>query len=127
MTATIPVEQSPIAKRPRRRIGRAAVLLVGVAVVPVILSLAFNSYGALTVESALRMAATTVAGQTIAILSAIAAVVLTVKRRYAWPSILVFVIIAVAITSWALGSMVSAGDLLLDRLDLIAEVDQLNR
>ncbi|MCP2637739.1 hypothetical protein K0817_014370 [Microbacterium sp. HD4P20] len=126
MTAPSAVDQAPKAER-RRRISRGTVLIVGVLVIPFALSAALNSYGALTVDSALRMAFATVAGQTIAILSAIAAVVLTVRRRYALPAILAFALIAALITTWAIGTMASAGDLLLERLATIAEVDELNR
>jgi len=126
MTAPSALDQAQMAKR-TRRFSRGTVLIVGVLVVPFALSVALNNYGALTIDGALRMAFATVAGQTIAILSAIAAVILTIKRRYAWPAVLAFVIIAAAITSWALGSVASAGELLLTRLDLIAEVNELNR
>ncbi|NLP82391.1 hypothetical protein HF576_00865 [Microbacterium sp. CFH 90308] len=125
MTAPSSVDQASTARR--RRISRGTVLIVGVLVIPFALSAALNSYGALTVESALRMAFATVAGQTIAIVSAVVAVVLTVRRRYALPAILAFALIAALITTWAIGTMGTAGDLLLERLNTIAEVDVLNR
>lgn len=125
MTAPAAVDIAPKAKN-SRGISRGAILLLGVVVIPFALSAALNSYGALTTDGALRMAFATVAGQTIAIISAIVAVALTVRRRYAWPAIVAFVLIAAVITSWAVGNMASAGDLLLDRLELIAEVDKLN-
>ncbi|CAN5464470.1 hypothetical protein BH10ACT5_BH10ACT5_02010 [soil metagenome] len=112
-------------KRPRR-IGRGTVLILGVIVVPFALSAALNNYGGLTEDGALRMAFATVAGQTIAILSAIAAVVLTVTRRYAWPAVGAMAIIAAVITAWAIGSISSAGDLLLERLDLLAQLREFN-
>lgn len=126
MTAAIDVEQAPTRQKPRG-VSRATVLILGVVVIPVALGFALNSYGPLTEESALRMAFTTVAGQTIAILSGVVALVLTVKRGYAWPAILGFAVIAALIASFAVGQMASAGDLLLTRLDLIADVDELNR
>ena len=126
MTVPAATEQLAVAKR-SRRIGRGAILMVGVIVVPVALTVSLNSYGALTVDGALRMAFATVAGQTIAILSAITAVVLTVRRGYSPLSIAVFVLIAAAVTLIAISAMSSAGDLLLTRLDIIAEVDNLNR
>lgn len=46
---------------------------LGVIVMPLALSAALNSYGPLTEDGAIRMAFATVAGQTIAILSVIAA------------------------------------------------------
>ncbi|WP_243074345.1 hypothetical protein [Microbacterium sp. SS28] len=126
MTAQPSVELIPPARRQRRRISRGTVLLVGVVLIPMALSIAFNSYGPLTVDSALRMAFATVAGQTVAIISAIAALVLTVRRRYAWPAIVAFAIITAVITTWAFGTIAAAGDTLLDRFELIAEVDELN-
>jgi hypothetical protein len=88
---------------------------------------AFNSYGALTVDGAIRMAFATVAGQTVAVVSALAALVLTVKRRYAWPAVVAFGIIATLISAAALLTIATAGETLLDRLEMIAEVDELNR
>ena len=126
MTAPAEVDIVPT-ERKSRRMSRATVLILGVLMIPAALSITMNSYGALTVDSALRMAFATVAGQTIAILSAIVAVVLTITRRYAWPAIAAVAIIALVITQFALGTIASAGDLLLVRLDLIAEVDELNR
>lgn len=125
MTAPAEVDIVPTAGRPRR-ISRLTVLILGVVVIPAVLSITLNSYGALTVDGALRMAFATVAGQTIAILSAILVVVLTVTRRYAWPAIVAVAIIALVITQFALGTMATAGDLLLNRMDLIARVDELN-
>ncbi|TQJ31029.1 hypothetical protein [Microbacterium sp. SLBN-146] len=118
--------QSRIVPVTRRRISRGLVLVLGVIVVPFALSAALNSYGALTVDGALRMAYATVAGQTIAILSAIAAVVLTITQRRPWPSLVFFLVVGAFITVAALSTMGSAGDLLLTRLDLIADVDRMN-
>lgn len=126
MTTVSAVNNSSTVFRPRR-ISRGLVLVLGTFVIPFALNIAFNSYGPLTVDSALRMAFASVAGQIIAVLSAILAVVLTVRRRYAWPAIAAFVIIAAIITIWAIGNMVSAGDILLDRLALINELNELNR
>ncbi|WP_323958872.1 hypothetical protein GC088_09955 [Arthrobacter sp. JZ12] len=107
--------------KPQRRIRRSTVLILGVVVIPAVLGLALNSYGPLTVDSALRMAAAAVAGQTIAILSAIAAVILTIKRRQ---NLAVIIIIAVLIIGNALNTMGAAGESLISWLDLIAEVDR---
>ncbi|TFV82258.1 hypothetical protein E4V99_15215 [Microbacterium sp. dk485] len=126
MTTPSTTEYVPAAKR-RRRVGRGTVLILGVVVIPVVLGAALNSYGPLTEDTAIWMAFATVAGKTITILSAIIAVTLTIQRRYAWPAILGMVLIAALITTWAIGGMASAGDLLLERLDLVAEVDRLNR
>lgn len=118
--------ESRVAAVKRRRISRGLVLVLGVIVVPFALSVVLNSYGALTVDGAFRMAFATVAGQTIAILSAIAAVVLTITERRPWPSLVFFLVVGAFITIAALSTMGSAGDLLLTRLDLIADVDRLN-
>ncbi|WP_109211943.1 MULTISPECIES: hypothetical protein [Microbacterium] len=125
MTAQPVAETDPTVKRPRR-IGRGTVLLLGVILIPMVLNVVFNSYGALTVDGALRMAFATVAGQTLAILSAVTALVLTVKRRYAWPAIVAFTIITAVVAAWAFGNIAAAGDSLLIRLDVIAEVNELN-
>lgn len=125
MTAQPVIETNPKVKRPRR-VGRGTVLLLGVILVPMALNVVFNSYGALTVDGALRMAFATVAGQTLAIVSAITALVLTVKRRYAWPAIVAFTIITAMVIVWAFGNIAAAGDTLLSRLDIIAEVNELN-
>ncbi len=125
---TAPTAQEPTARtRPRPRISRGFVLALGVVVIPIGLSAVANSYGPLTAESAWRMAAASVAGQTIAILSGVTAVVLTITRRYAWPAILAMLVIAAVITVTALSGMAAAGDLLMTRLDSVADVDLLNR
>ncbi|MFG6504567.1 hypothetical protein [Microbacterium sp. P05] len=123
--ATIPSETT--AERSPRRISRLLVLILGVIVIPFALTAALNSYGALTVDGALRMAFGMVAGQTLAILSGFACVVLTIKRGSGAHAIVGFAVLAALITLGAVGHIGSAGDLLLTRLDLIAEVDRLNR
>ncbi|GAA5206432.1 hypothetical protein GCM10025774_07550 [Microbacterium kyungheense] len=125
MTAQSVVGTHPPVKR-SRRVGRGFILMLGVIVVPLALNMLFNSYGALTVDGALRMAFAAVAGQTVAVLSAMTALVLTVKRGYAWPAIVAFAIITAVVVGLAVGSIAAAGDTLLSRLDLIAEVNELN-
>ncbi|MGL3149567.1 hypothetical protein ACSS7Z_04330 [Microbacterium sp. A82] len=126
MTAQALTKQ-PLGAKRSWRVSRAAILIVGIILIPVALSIALNSYDALTVDGALRMAFATVAGQTIAILSAVTALILTVKRRYALPAIAAFVLIAVFVTIAAISNMANAGELLLTRLDIIADVDRLNQ
>ncbi|KRF07084.1 hypothetical protein ASH00_16195 [Arthrobacter sp. Soil782] len=109
-----------------RRIRRSTILFLGVIAVPVLLGLALNSYGPLTVDSALRMAAATVAGQTIAILSAVTAVILTIKRRYPARSVIAMVIFAAVVIIYAFTGMSVAGGLLVDRLNLLADLEQAN-
>lgn len=125
MTAPALMEQPLSSKKPRR-VSRATILIWGVILIPVALSVAMNSYGPLTVDSALRMAFATVAGQTIAILSAATALVLTIKLRYAPPAIVAMTLIAAFITITAISNMGNAGELLVTRLDMVAEVDKLN-
>jgi hypothetical protein len=126
MTAPVVTEQ-PAQATARYRISRLGVFIAGVIVIPIVLSVATNSWGPLTVDSAMRMAFGAVAGQTIAILSAITIVVLTVARRYAIATIVVVSIIALVIIINATSAMAHAGDMLLTQLDRIAAVDLLNR
>lgn len=100
---------------------RRLILLVSLFVLPVALSAVFNSYGPLTVDSALRMAFATVAGQTVAIVGALAALVVTITHRRHLAGIVLFALILCLVTAYALTAMESAGTLLLDRLELIAE------
>lgn len=126
MTAQPTLGPRPLVRR-SRPVSRGTVLIVGVILIPIALNVALNSYGALTVDGAIRMAFATVAGQTVAVISALAALVLTVERRYAWPAVMAFGIIATLISAAALLTIATAGETLLDRLDMIAEVDELNR
>lgn len=114
-----------VIRRPRE-ISRLGILALGVIVIPFALSAVLNSYGALTEESAVRMAFATVAGQTIAILSALVVVALTIARHRGVSQVAIAVAIACAVTFAAIGFMSSAGDLLLTRLDIVTEVNLLN-
>jgi uncharacterized membrane protein len=111
----------------RRRVSRATVLVLGVVVVPVSLGLLLNSYGPLTEQTAVRMAFATVAGQTVAVMSSIAAVVITVKRRLGGGGIVLFLAIAALITLTAIAAVTEASSTLLVRLDLVDETNLLNR
>ena len=105
---------------------RRVILVMSIFVVPALLSVLLNSYGPLTVESAIRMACATIAGQTVAIGGAAAALVITITRRRSIPGIVLFAIILVVVAVYASAAMESAGHLLIDRLDLIAEADALD-
>ncbi|MDN3496916.1 hypothetical protein QL996_13320 [Planococcus sp. APC 4015] len=120
------IEGEPATLVRERRVSRRLVLIAGVVLIPFALGLALNSYGALTADGAVRMAFATVAGQTVAILSAITAVIVTVKQKRSWQSLILMTIIAAVIAIAAVVSIASAGDLLLVRLEMIAEVDQIN-
>lgn len=75
----------------------------------------------------MRMAFATVAGQVIAVLTGFLVVGIAWKRRYRLTQIAVLAAIAVAITINAFAIVASTGDLLLSRLDLIAETNLLNQ
>lgn len=109
------------------QLGPVAILLLGVLVVPVVLTAAFNSYGPLTEESAIRMAFATVAGQVIAVLTGIVTVGVAAKRRHNVMQIAILIAVAIAIVFNAVAMSMTAGDLLLSRLDLIAETNLLNQ
>lgn len=126
MTAPSGLNQAPTVKQPYR-ISNTTILLLGVVVIPFALSAALNSYGPVTVDSALRMAASAVAGQTIAILSVVTATVIAIKRRYSVMTILATVLIAAVVTVFAVSTMATAGDLLLTRIDSVTEINTSNR
>ncbi|MDN4609594.1 hypothetical protein [Arthrobacter burdickii] len=126
MTAPAGSNQAPTLQR-SHRISNTTILILGVVVIPFVLLAAFNSYGPLTVDSALRMAASIVVGQTIAILSVVTATVLAIKRRYGVMTVLATVVIAAMVTSSAVSTMTRAGDELLTRIDLVTETDASNR
>ena len=126
MTAPAGLNQAPTVKRPHR-ISNTAILILGVVVIPFALLAAFNSYGPVTIDSALRMAASSVAGQTIAILSVVTATVLAIKRRYSVMTVLATVVIAAVVTLSAISTMATAGDLLLTHIDLVTDINTSNR
>lgn len=120
---------APLVDTPRttRRfpVNRRMVLIFGAIVIPFALSAIFNSYGPLTEETALRMAFAGVAGQTIAILSAVAIVVMTIRRRLL-VQLPVVALIAALVIATAVGAMTTQGTLLVQRLDRVAETALLN-
>jgi|GEM_PF-3578418 len=105
---------------------RRLILIISLFVIPIALSLACNSWGALTVESALRMHAGAIAGQTITILGAVAALVVTITHRRNLPGIVFFALFLAVVVVSALSAMESAGTVLLERFDTIAELDLLD-
>lgn len=126
MTTPAVLDQAPAVKRPYR-VSNTTIVILGIWVIPFVLSAAFNSYGPVTVDSALRMAAAAVAGQTIAIMSVITATVIAIERRYSVMKVLATVVIAVLVTSSAVSTMAAAGDDLLTRIDLVTGVYASNR
>ncbi|WP_334147194.1 hypothetical protein [Microbacterium sp.] len=105
---------------------RRLILILSLFVIPMALSLASNSWGALTVESALRMHAGSIAGQTFAILGAVAALVVTITHRRNLPGIVLFALLLAVVVVSALSAMESAGAVLLERLETVAEIDLRN-
>ncbi len=122
--STVAVDAPVVSTMPRWWLRRRFVLLMSVLVLPAALSALLNGYGPLTEESAMRMAFATVAGQTVAMLGALAAVVLTIVQRRR--GLVLFVLIGFVVIVNAVAAMGSAGELLLSRLDLIAETAALN-
>ncbi|MFF5626171.1 hypothetical protein ACFY5A_12425 [Microbacterium sp. NPDC012755] len=122
--STVAVDAPVVSTMPRWWLRRRFVLLMSVLVLPAALAALLNSYGALTEESAMRMAFATVAGQTVAMLGALAAVVLTIVQRRR--GLVLFVLIGFVVIVNAVAAMGSAGELLLSRLDLMAETAALN-
>ncbi|MEV4736874.1 MULTISPECIES: hypothetical protein [unclassified Microbacterium] len=122
-----PLDDTRTARRIRWFARRRFVLLTTVVVIPILLSLVLNSWGALTAESAWRMAVATVVGQTITICGAIIAVVLTIVQRRPAVAVIAFALLAAVLVLNALSTMDGAGQVLLDRLDLIAETAALDR
>lgn len=119
--------QPPASVHRTVRLSSGGILVLGVLAIQFALTVVFNSYGPLTEASAIRMAFATVAGQTIAILTAIAVLAIALYRRATLAEVAVLGVIVVAVTLAATASMESAGELLLNRLDLVAETDLLSR
>jgi hypothetical protein len=115
-----PARLESVVTRPPRRVSRAQILVLGLFVVPILLNVAFNSYGPLTAESAVRMAFATVAGQTISIVSVVVTLAVTIKRRPGGTSIAFFVLLSAVLVSGAVGAMSTAADTLVTRVDLVA-------
>lgn len=122
--STVAVGAPVVSTMPRWWLRRRFVLLMSVLVLPAALSALLNGYGPLTEESAMHMSFATVAGQTVAMLGALAAVVLTIVQRRR--GLVLFVLIGFVVIVNAVADMGSAGELLLSRLDLIAETAALN-
>lgn len=127
MSASVADSSRVVARPPRWFARRRLVLIVSLFVIPIALSASLNSYGPLTVDSALRMAFASVAGQTVAILGALAAFVITLTpSRRSLPGVVFFALVVFFVTTNAVTAMSGTGQLLLDRLDLIAETAALD-
>ncbi|CAL4858682.1 MULTISPECIES: hypothetical protein [unclassified Microbacterium] len=124
MTAVTASEARPVARR-RYRPTRWTVLVAGVVVVPLALMLVFNSWGPLTEESAVRMAFAQVAGQTVAILSALAFVVLTIRRGVDWAATAGALLVAALVISWSAAAIDRAAGDLVDRIATVQSVSLL--
>jgi hypothetical protein len=106
---------------------RSFIFVTGVFVIPLVLGLAFNSWGPLTAESAIVMAFATVAAHTIAIATTVVVFVLSVVRRSAGVSLAFTFLAAAFVVLAAMSNLSTERDLLQHRLELVATVDQLNR
>lgn len=95
----------------RRSLGRAYLLvgLVGILVIPLGLSLAFNSWHAPDAEAYIRMAFATVAGATIALVTSWALLIASVAQRTRRVTP-VLVVVAALVTSGAISSFTLAAD-----------------
>jgi hypothetical protein len=93
-------------------------LLFGLVIVPGALSLLSTPAGAPTDEDYVRMAFSTVAGATVAILSVAGLLVDRIVRRAKASTIVLFAAIALVVVPWQLSMISSAADLLLVRLSL---------
>lgn len=91
------------------KVSRGLVLIVGVLVVPLVLMLVFTSYNTVTVDSALRQAFAGVAGQTVAVLSAVTTVAMTAFSRR-WRELPLFVVVAAFVCAAAVNSMVGTAE-----------------
>jgi len=86
----------------------ALLLVLGILVVPVLLVVATSSYGVAPDDDAwVRMAFGVVAGQTIAIVTVVGALVTALIRRNRIGSIALFAIVAAVVTSLALSTISS--------------------
>ena len=123
------VASDPRKTEPRRSpywTRRSFIFVAGVFVIPWLLGFALNSWGPLTAESAIVMAFATVAGQTIAIVTAVVVVVLSLARRSTSGSIAISIAVGFFVVLGAVSNMSAAGDLLQQRLELVATIDHHN-
>ncbi|EQM73038.1 hypothetical protein L687_07110 [Microbacterium maritypicum MF109] len=104
------------------RFSRPICLITGVLIVPFALAILVGGAGELTASSAVRMAFAGVAGQTVAVLTALVLVVDTLRRREQIYWILLYGFIAAAVGLFAYYQVTSAAELLLTRLDGVEKV-----
>ena len=110
MTTTAPPATRRARLYPLRPFG---ILLVGVILVPAAITLLTNSGDTPDSADYVRMAFGTVAGQTIAILSALAVFVASLVRRLAIGAILANGFVALVVIVLAVGNIARAGHMLL--------------
>lgn len=126
MSSSVRAATESSAPRTRWVIRRRAVLILSLFAIPFAISALLNSYGPLSAESAIRMAFATVAGQTIAIGGAVAALAITVVSRRSIPGVIFFAVITLVVSMYAFTVMGNAAELLLDRLELVEATARLN-
>ena len=109
---------SDVATRPdttsRRKSSAPVVLVGGVVVVPTLLTFVFNSWEAPDAEAFVRMAFASVAGATIAIVTAVAVLISRIRERFS--TVAVFAVIAVVVVYYSVSAIDRAGVFLLTGL-----------
>ena len=113
------VATKPVPGTRLRGFESAIVLITGVIVIPLVLGLVFNSYSEPDAAAYVRMAFATVAGQTIAIVTAVGVLISRVIERVRPSAIVMYTLIAIVVTGSAVASIASASDLLLQRLSAL--------
>ena len=107
---------SDVATRPdttsRRKLSAPVLLVGGVVVVPTLLTFVFNSWEAPDAEAFVRMAFASVAGATIAIVTALAVLISRIRERFS--TVAVFAVIAVVVIYYSLSAIDRAGAFLLE-------------
>lgn len=99
--------------------GASLLLVAGVLVIPALLAILANSYSAPDAAAYVRMAFATVAGQTIAIVTVAGLLASRIISRAPRTEIIRFAAIGAAVTFYAVSIIAAAGDMLLQRLDLL--------
>ncbi len=101
------------------RWGASLILVAGILVIPALLMLLANSYSAPDAAAHVRMAFANVAGQTIAIVTVAGLLVWQIVSRARRIEIIRFAAIGAVVTFYAVSIIRAAGDILLQRLDLL--------
>lgn len=103
-----------------RGLSSGLMLVVGVLLIPLALTLAFNSWTPPDAQDYVRMAFAQVAGSVIGMATAVGLVIHRILRRSPPSDIIWFGAIAIVIVAWQISALSAAADLLLQRLSLAA-------